>query len=118
MDLIQIVVIVLVIFILSGIRIIFEYKRALKFRFGKYIKVLNPGFRWIIPIVETLQIVDIRVITINILSQEVMTEDNVPCSIDGVLFFKILEPVKAVLEVEEYKFAITQLAQAALRDVW
>ena len=105
------------IFMLSGIRIIFEYKRALKFRFGKFIKTLNPGFRWIIPIVETVQIVDIRVITINIVSQEVMTEDNVPCSIDGVVFFRINDPEKAILEVEEFNFAITQLAQAALRDV-
>ena len=104
-------------FILSGIRVVYEYKRALKFRFGKYIKTLQPGFRWIIPIVETIQVVDIRVITINIVSQEVMTEDNVPCSIDGVVFFKIEDPEKAVLEVEEYSFAITQLSQAALRDV-
>ncbi len=104
-------------FLLGGIRIIFEYKRALKFRFGKYIKILKPGFRWVIPFVETIQVVDIRVITINVISQEVMTEDNVPCSIDGVVFFKIHNPEKAVLEVEEYKFAITQLAQAALRDV-
>ncbi len=77
----------ILLFLFSGIRIIFEYKRALKFRFGKYIKILEPGFRWIIPIIETIQIVDIRVITINIDSQEVMTEDNVPCSIDGVVFF-------------------------------
>ncbi len=109
--------IIIILFLFSGIRIIFEYKRALKFRFGKYIKILEPGFRWIIPIVETIQVVDIRVITINITSQEVMTSDNVPCSIDGVVFFKIKCPEKAVLEVEEYKFAITQLAQAALRDV-
>ncbi len=109
--------VVLAVLLLSGIRIIFEYKRALKFRFGKYIKTLQPGFRWIIPIVETIQVVDIRVITINVVSQEVMTEDNVPCSIDGVVFFKIVDPEMAVLEVEEYKFAITQLSQAALRDV-
>jgi len=105
------------VFLLAGIRIIYEYKRALKFRFGKYIKTLQPGFRWIIPIVETIQVVDIRVITINIVSQEVMTKDNVPCSIDGVVFFRIKSPEKAVLEVEQYTFAITQLAQAALRDV-
>lgn len=108
---------IFILFLLSGIRIIYEYKRALKFRFGKYVKILNPGFRWIIPIVETIQKVDIRVITINIVSQEVMTADNVPCSIDGVVFFKINSPEKAVLEVEEYIFAITQLSQAALRDV-
>ena len=108
---------IVLLFLIGGIRIVFEYKRALKFRFGKYIKTLEPGFRWIIPFVETLQIVDIRVITINIVSQEVMTEDNVPCSIDGVVFFQIKDPEKAVLEVEEFSFAITQLSQAALRDV-
>ncbi len=112
-----IIIFFLFVLVLSGIRIIFEYKRALKFIFGKYIETLQPGFRWVIPIVETIQIVDIRVITINIISQEVMTEDNVPCSIDGVIFFKINNPEKAVLEVEEYHFAITQLSQAALRDV-
>jgi len=108
---------IIILFLFSGIRIVYEYKRALKFRFGKYIKTLEPGFRWIIPIVETIQKVDIRVITINVVSQEVMTADNVPCSIDGVVFFKINNPEKAVLEVEEYNFAITQLSQAALRDV-
>ena len=116
-DPIYIVIALVVLIFLSGIRIIFEYKRALKFRFGKYVKTLNPGFRWIVPLVETIQVVDIRVITINIVSQEVMTEDNVPCSIDGVVFFKITDPEKAVLEVEEFGFAITQLSQAALRDV-
>ena len=117
MSLIFILGVILLVFLFTGIRIIFEYKRGIKFRFGKYVKTLKPGFRWIIPIIETLQIVDIRVITFNILSQEVMTKDNVPSSIDGVLFFKITNPEKAVLEVEEYPFAITQLAQSALRDV-
>jgi regulator of protease activity HflC (stomatin/prohibitin superfamily) len=101
----------------GGLRIIYEYKRALKFRFGKYIRTLEPGLRWIIPLVETVQVVDIRVITINVDSQEVMTEDNVPCSIDGVVFFRVKDPEKAVLEVEKFNFAIMQLAQAALRDV-
>lgn len=108
---------ILALFALAGLRVIFEYKRALKFRFGKFVKLVKPGLTWIIPGVETLQFVDIRVITINILSQEVMTEDNVPCSIDGVVFFKIDDPARAVLEVENYSFAITQLSQAALRDV-
>ena len=60
-------------FLLAGLRVIYEYKRALKFRFGKYISTLQPGLRWIIPFVESIQVVDIRVITINIVSQEVMT---------------------------------------------
>ena len=110
-------VVFIILFLLSGVRIIFEYKRALKFRFGSYVQTLQPGLRWIIPFVESIQTVDIRVITINIVSQEVMTEDNVPCSIDGVVFFKVENPEKAVLEVEQFQFAISQLAQAALRDV-
>ena len=114
---VTVLVVFAILFLLSGVRIIFEYKRALKFRFGSYVQTLQPGLRWIIPFVESIQIVDIRVITINIVSQEVMTEDNVPCSIDGVVFFKVENPEKAVLEVEQFQFAISQLAQAALRDV-
>ena len=110
-------IVIVLLFLLAGIRIIFEYKRALKFRFGSYVETLQPGLRWIIPFVESIQTVDIRVITINIVSQEVMTEDNVPCSIDGVVFFKVESPEKAVLAVEQFQFAISQLAQAALRDV-
>jgi len=105
------------VFLSSGIRIVYQYKRAVKFRFGRYIEVLEPGFRWIIPVIETTQFVDVRVITINIKSQEIMTKDNVPSRIDGVLFYKIIDTKKAVLEVEEYNFAISQLAQASLRDV-
>ncbi|MCQ0110535.1 slipin family protein [Zhouia amylolytica] len=112
-----IILIFLIAIFLSGIRIVFEYKRALKFRFGSYIKVLNPGFRWIIPFVETTQLVDMRVITINITTQEIMTQDNVPCKINGVLFYKIINATQSILEVENYDFAISQLAQASLRDV-
>lgn len=106
-----------ILFILLGIRIVFEYKRALKFRFGSYVKLLNPGLRWIIPFVETVQFVDMRVITINIPTQEIMTQDNVPCKINGVLFFRIVNATQSILEVEDYHFAISQLAQASLRDV-
>ncbi len=110
-------IIAFILFILLGIRIVFEYKRALKFRFGSYVKLLNPGLRWIIPFVETVQFVDMRVITINIPTQEIMTQDNVPCKINGVLFFRIVDATKSILEVEDYHFAISQLAQASLRDV-
>jgi len=109
--------IIIVVFLLSGIRIVYEYKRAVKFRFGKYISLLQPGFRWIIPVVDRIQVVDIRVITINVQKQEVMTKDNVPCHINGVLFFKIEDATKAILEVEDFVFAISQMAQATLRDV-
>lgn len=109
--------IILVVFIFGGIRIVYQYKRAVKFRFGRFVKILNPGFRWIIPVIETVQIVDIRVITINIPTQEIMTRDNVPSKINGVLFYVIKDSKRAVLEVADYGFAISQLAQASLRDV-
>ncbi len=117
MNPINLFIIIFVVFILSGIRIVYEYKRAVKFRFGKYISLLKPGIRWIIPIVDRIQLVDIRVITINIQKQEVMTQDNVPCHINGVLFFRIEDATKAILEVEDFVFAISQMAQATLRDV-
>jgi len=117
MNPINFTLVILAVFLLSGIRIVYEYKRAVKFRFGKYVSLLNPGFRWIIPIVDRIQLVDIRVITINVQKQEVMTQDNVPCLINGVLFFKIDDATKAILEVEDFVFAISQMAQATLRDV-
>ncbi|HKK12286.1 MAG TPA: slipin family protein [Flavobacteriaceae bacterium] len=117
MQLMTIFIIAVTLFLILGIRIVFEYKRALKFRFGSYVKLLKPGLRWIIPFVETVQFVDMRVITINIPSQEIMTQDNVPCKINGVLFFRIIDATKSILEVEDYQFAISQLAQSSLRDV-
>ena len=117
MNPVNVLLVIILIFILSGIRIVYEYKRAVKFRFGKYISLLQPGIRWIIPVVDRIQLVDIRVITINIQKQEVMTQDNVPCHINGVLFFRIEDATKAILEVEDYVFAISQMATATLRDV-
>jgi len=114
---IQILGAAIVIFLLAGIRVVYEYKRAVQFRFGKYVALLRPGLRWIIPVIDRIQVVDIRVITINIEKQEVMTQDNVPCHINGVLFFRINDATKAVLQVENFVFAITQMAQATLRDV-
>ncbi len=101
----------------AGIRIIDQYDRGVKFRFGKFAGVLEPGFRWIIPIVDRIEKVDIRVITADVPSQEVMTQDNVPIKVNGVVFFKVLRADQAVLEVEEYKYAVSQLAQSALRDM-
>ena len=117
MNPINVILVFIFIFILSGIRVVYEYKRAVKFRFGKFVSLLNPGLRWIIPVVDRIQLVDIRVITINVQKQEVMTKDNVPCHINGVLFFRIEDAKKAILEVEDFVFAISQLAQASLRDV-
>jgi len=104
-------------FFLSGIRIINQYEKGVKFRFGRFVGILEPGIRWIVPVIEWIQKVDLRVLAIDIPSQEVMTKDNVPVRVNGVVFFKVSEADKAVLEVENYKFAVAQLSQAALRDI-
>lgn len=110
-------IIFVIIFLLLGIRVINQYERGVKFRLGRFVGILEPGFRWIIPIIERIQKVDIRVITVDIPSQEVMTKDNVPIRVNGVVFFRVLEAEKAVLEVEDYRYAVAQLSQSALRDM-
>ena len=108
----------IVIFIFfAGLRIVNQYERAVKFRLGRYVKTLQPGLRWVIPLIERIKKVDIRVITTDIPAQEVITKDNVPMKVNGVVFFKVINSEKAILEVEEYKYAISQLAQSALRDM-
>src|SRR3989344_5780373 len=113
----QVLLVIVILLIFSGLRVINQYQRAVKFRLGKYVGTLQPGLRWIMPIIERIIKVDIRVITADIPSQEVITKDNVPMKVNGVVFFKVISSDKAVLEVEDYKFAISQLAQSALRDM-
>ena len=108
---------VIALIFLSGLRVVKQYERAVKFRLGKYAGTLQPGLRWIIPIIDSIKKVDIRVITTDIPAQEVITKDNVPMKVNGVVFFKVTNSEKAILEVEEYKYAISQLAQSALRDM-
>ena len=103
--------------VISGIRVINQYERAVKFRLGKYVGVLGPGLNWIIPIVDRIERVDIRVVAHDIPSQEVMSQDNVPLKINGVVFFRVIAANKAVLEIENYAYAISQLSSAALRDM-
>ncbi|MBI4439123.1 slipin family protein [Candidatus Woesearchaeota archaeon] len=109
--------IILAVFLLLGVRVISQYERAVKFRLGKYVGTLQPGLNWIIPLVESVEKVDVRVITLDIPSQEVISQDNVPIRVNGVVFFRVLSAEKVILEVENYVFAISQLAQAALREM-
>jgi len=107
----------ILIFIIAGIRVIKQYERAVKFRLGVFVGVLGPGLKWIIPIVDRVEKVELRVVTVDIPAQEVISKDNVPMKVNGVVFFKVTNADKAILEVEQYKFAISQLSQSALRDM-
>jgi regulator of protease activity HflC (stomatin/prohibitin superfamily) len=103
--------------LISGIRIIDQYERGVVLTLGAYSHVLEPGLRVIIPIVQRIINVDIRITTSDIPQQEVITKDNVPVGINAVVYFQVIKPADAVLKVQNYTYAITQYAQTALRDV-
>jgi hypothetical protein len=104
-------------FIVSGIRIAAQWERGVILRLGTLLGVRGPGIFYVIPVIEYVRFVDVRTSVINIPRQKVITRDNVPASIDGALFFKIITPARAITAIEDFRFAIAQYAQAVLRDV-
>lgn len=101
----------------SGLRVAAQWERGVVLRLGKFHTIRGPGILYIIPFIDNVRFVDLRLLTLNIPSQQVITKDNVPAAIDGVLFFLVSDPQKAVIDIQDYAFAIAQYAQAALRDV-
>ena len=101
----------------SAIRLAAEWERAVVFRVGKFSGVKGPGLFLIVPMVDQLRRIDTRVQTIQIARQQVITKDNVPVSIDAVLFFKVKSAADAVIKVQDFRFAISQYARTSLRDV-
>ena len=117
MGLMWVLIVIVVIFILSGIKVINQYERGVVLTLGRYTGMRNPGFQIIVPIFQKLIRVDIRVNTIDIPKQEVITKDNVTVNVDAVVYFRVKDSDKAILEVSNYVYASSQFAQAALRDV-
>jgi regulator of protease activity HflC (stomatin/prohibitin superfamily) len=101
----------------SGVRVAAQWERGVVLRLGKFMTVRSPGIMYIIPFIDNIRFVDMRLLTLNIPKQQVITKDNVPASIDSVLFFRVSNAEKAVLEIQDYAFAIAQYAQATLRDI-
>jgi len=106
-----------IIYILSGIKVINQYQKALVFTLGKFTSIREPGFNIIFRVIQKIIIVDMRVRTIDIDKQQVMTKDNVPVNVNGVVFFKVHKVDDAVIKVQDYEYALSQYAQTALRDV-
>ncbi len=111
------VVVAVVIFVLSGIKIINQYERGVVLTLGKYSGLREPGLRIVVPIIQKLMRVDIRSTPIDVPKQEVITKDNVTVGVDAVVYFRVIDAPKAVLETTNYVYATSQFAQAALRDV-
>jgi regulator of protease activity HflC (stomatin/prohibitin superfamily) len=103
--------------LLSGIKLLYEYERGVVFTLGKYSSTRNPGLTIIIPVVQSMRKVDMRIKTAEIPRQEVMTKDNIPMLVNAVVYFRVVNPADAIIKIEDYVFAVRQYTQAALRDV-
>src|SRR4030042_3321675 len=103
--------------LLSSRKVIDQYERGIVLTLGSYSYTLQPGLRIVVPIIQRLIKVDIRITTSDIPQQEVITKDNVPVGINAVVYFQVIKPEDAVLKIQDYTYAITQYAQTALRDV-
>jgi len=102
---------------LIGLRIINQYERGVVLRLGRYLDTREPGLRWIIPVIDRMIKVDMRITTIDVPRQEAITKDNVPVGVNAVLYFKVERAEDAVLKVENYSYAVSQYSLAALRDI-
>jgi len=110
-------VIIIVFLLISGVKILKEYERAVIFRLGRMVEPRGPGITYVIPVIEKMIRVDLRTVTMDIPPQDVITRDNVSVKVNAVLYFRVLDPNRAIREVENYLFATSQLAQVTLRSV-
>lgn len=117
MELVLILIVIALLIILPGMRIIRQYERGVVFTLGRYTGMRDPGLRIIIPYLQTISRVDVRSTPIDVPKQEVITKDNVTVGVDAIVYFRVLDPSKALLETTNYIYATTNFAQAALRDI-
>lgn len=117
MNLLLGIIIIVVIVLLLSIKQINEYERGIKFTLGKYSKMLNPGWNIILPIFQSYSKVDIRTKAVDVPEQEAISKDNVSVKINAVIYYKIFDASKAILQVENYDYAVEQLAQTTMRNI-
>lgn len=117
MEFLVFIIIVVVGFILAGLKVVNQYERGVVLTLGKFTGLRQPGLRVVIPVFQVIQKVDIRSTPIDVPQQEVITKDNVTIKVDAVVYFRVIDAAMAVLETSNYIYATSQFAQAALRDV-
>lgn len=113
----EIVIFIIAIIAVLAIKIAKEYERAVIFRLGRFAGIRGPGLFLIIPIIDKMEKVDLRIVTQDVPSQEVITKDNVPVKVDAVVYYKIVDPQKATIEVENYRKATSEVSQTTLRGI-
>ena len=111
------IVVLVVLFLSSAIRILNEYERGVIFRLGRVLKAKGPGLIILIPLVDKMVKVSLRLVALDVDPQDVITRDNVSVKVNAVIYFRVIDPVKAVIEVENYQYAMSQLAQTTLRSI-
>ena len=112
-----VIVIIVAILLPQTLRILREYERGVIFRLGKLLSAKGPGLIFLFPIVDRMVKMDLRVVTIDVSKQEIMTRDNVPATVDAVVYFRVVDPVAAVIKVENFWKATSLIAQTTLRSV-
>lgn len=111
------VIVLTIVAVASGMKIIREYERAVIFRLGKLIDFKGAGVRYVIPLIDKMMKIDLRTVTLDVPPQDVITRDNVSVKVNAVVYFRVIDPNKAINEVENYLVATSQLAQTTLRSV-
>ncbi|HPE14894.1 MAG TPA: slipin family protein [Bacilli bacterium] len=111
-----VIIIPIVAIILASIKQVNQYERGIKFSFGKFKKIMNPGWGLVIPIFQSFKKVDIRTKAVDVPEQDAITKDNVSVRINAVIYYKVFDASKAVLEVENFYYAVSQLAQTTMRN--
>lgn len=117
MEIIVGILVIIGIFILAGIKVVNQYERGVVLTLGRFTGLREPGLRIVVPIFQRLMRVDVRSTPIDVPKQEIITKDNVTAGVDAVVYFRVLDAPKAVLETTNYVYATSQFAQAALRDI-
>ena len=112
-----VIAILVVIFLATALKIVPEYQRAVIFRLGRVIGAKGPGLFILVPIIDRMIKVDLRTVTLDVPTQDIITKDNVSVSVDAVVYFRVVDPVRAIVEVENYLYATSQIAQTTLRSV-
>lgn len=110
-------IVILVVLILSSLRQINQYQRGLKFTMGRFTGIMNPGWRIVLPIFQSYRKVDMRVKAVDVPDQKAITRDNVSVTVNAVIYYKVQSAEKAILEVEDFRYAISQYAQTTMRNI-
>lgn len=113
----SIIIYIVILFILTGLKIVKEYERGVRFTLGKFTSVMRPGLRLVIPIIQSWNRVDIRIKAVDVPDQDAITKDNVSIKVNAVLYYRVTEAKDAIIKVEDFDYAVSQLSQTTMRDV-